>query len=614
MSQLASINDVQTAIGLKKWGFTGKIIAWLLYQWAEIPALNKVYSDVEHLTGQEFFETFLRNLDLKYELHEEDIKRIPETGPFIVVANHPLGALDGIIMLKIISKVRPDFKILGNFLLQKIEPLKSMVIAVNPFDTRKDAYSSMSGMKDALRHLSDGKCLGIFPAGEVSRKNFSTGEIRDRKWQIPAMKLIKKANVPVIPLYFHAKNGRVFYRWGVIHADIQTALLPVEMMRKRLKPIKLRIGKSIVPKQLNEFSNFDELGNFLQKKVYMLKSYYDERKRLLDTISLSALRRKTKVEDIAPETPKENILKEIKILKEIEGKLFFNSNNYSLFFTEAKDIPSILREIGRLREITFRGVGEGSNKALDMDEFDNHYHHLFLWDNDSEKIVGAYRMALGKIMFEKFGIDGFYSNTLFNFEPEITPFFRKTIEMGRAFIVPDYQTRPLPLFLLWKGIVHVCLRYPEHKYLMGGVSISNKFSDFSKSLIVDFMRSHYYDPVVARFVTPKKEFKVKLSDDEREMFFGDVENDLNKFDKVIDELEPSSLRLPVLIKKYFKQNAKVIAFNVDPSFNDAIDGLMYIRISDLPEATVRPVIEEMQAELEQKAIANGFYKEKKEDK
>ena len=158
----------------------------------------------------------------------------------------------------------------------------------------------------------------------------------------------------------------------------------------------------------------------------------------------------------------------------------------------------------------------------------------------------------------------------------------------------------MPLFLLWKGIVHCTLRFPEHKYLIGGVSISNKFSNFSKSLMIEFMRSNYYDPYVAQYIRPKKEFKVKLEDADKDIVFDKSEADLNKFDKIIDEIEPENLRLPVLIKKYIKQNAKVVAFNVDPLFNNAVDGLMYIRIADLPESTVKPVMEEFQKELEEK--------------
>ena len=185
----------------------------------------------------------------------------------------------------------------------------------------------------------------------------------------------------------------------------------------------------------------------------------------------------------------------------------------------------------------------------------------------------------------------------------------KTIEMGRAFVIKDYQQKPMPLFLLWKGIVHVTLRHPEYKYLIGGVSISNKFSNFSKSLMIEFMKSHYYDPYLAQYIHPKMEYKVKLKDADKDFVFDASQADMVKFDKIIDEIEPGSLRIPVLIKKYVKQNARVIAFNVDPKFNNAIDGLMYIRIADLPESTVKPVMEEFQAELEHKQ-AEGETSEK----
>jgi putative hemolysin len=295
----------------------------------------------------------------------------------------------------------------------------------------------------------------------------------------------------------------------------------------------------------------------------------------------------------------EEILKEIEELKNGDYRLT-QSKNYQVFFVSADKIPNILHEIGRLREITFREVGEGTNESIDLDQYDKYYHHMFLWDDDAQVIAGAYRMGLGSEIYPKYGIEGFYLQDLFRFEPELYDMMSKSIEMGRAFIIKEYQQKPMPLFLLWKGIVHTTLRHPEHKYLIGGVSISNQFTDFSKSLMIEFMKSHYYDPYVAQYIHPKKEFKVKLKDADKDFLFNETEADLNKFDKIIDEIEPGSLRLPVLIKKYIKQNARVVAFNVDPMFNNSVDGLMYIRIADLPESTMKPVMEEFQAELEKK--------------
>ena len=597
---LISKNDLVSAAGLGKWGLLKYPIVSAVMRLAKINKVNDLYDKIKDLEGQEFFDKLLEELNVKYLAFQEDLAKIPKTGPFILVSNHPLGALDGVIMCKILTEIRPDFKVMGNFLLTKIKPMEPYVISVNPFEKRKEAYSSMSGMREALKHLSEGGCLGIFPAGEVSNKNNEYNEILDKEWQEPALKLIKKAQVPVVPMYFHAKNSKLFYNVSKIHPDLQTLMIPAEMVNKREKPIKIRIGKPVTPKILNEYETPKELGEFLKKKVYMMKSYFEDRKSVAEFLKVKNLNISPKeevvVQNIIDETPLAEILADRENLRKKEGKMLFSNGDYEVYFTKFDEIPAMMREIGRQRELTFRAVGEGTNLPFDLDEYDKHYHHLILWDNVAQKIAGAYRMALGSEVMKNYGIKGFYTNSLFDFDQELQPFFKKVIEMGRAYISIEYQQKPLPLFLLWRGIVHVCLRNPEHKFLMGGVSISNRFSDFSKSLMIEFMRSHYFDPAVAQYVHPKNDYKVYLSERDKSLFFEGLDDDLNKFDKLIDDFEPE-MRLPVLIKKYIKQNAKVVAFNVDPNFNDAIDGLMYIRISDLPEGTIKPVLEEMSEQL-----------------
>ena len=611
---LISKEDLIKAAGLDKIGFLKRPVASAIMNLTKINEVNNLYNKLIHTQGVQFFDEFIREQELSYIVFEEDLAKVPKTGPFIIVSNHPLGALDGILMCKILLRVRPDFKVMGNFLLSKIKPMEPFVISVNPFEGRKDAYNSSSGMRETFKHLQEGGCIGIFPAGDVSNKNNEYGEVLDRPWGKTALKIIKKARVPVVPMYFHATNSKMFYNVSKLHPDLQTLMLPTEMMRKRDKPIRIRIGKPISVKQMEEEETLEELGDYLYNKVYMLKSYYERRKSITEKLKLPNMvlknplqKQNNIVQNIIDETPVEDIVNEIEKLKVTENKKLFSHGDYDVFFTKSEEIPSIMREIGRQRELTFRAIGEGTNLPFDLDEYDNHYHHLFLWDNAGKKLVGAYRMALGSEVMKKFGIDGFYTSSLFEYDPELQPFFRKVIEMGRAYISIEYQQKPFPLFLLWRGIVHVCLRNPEHKFLMGGVSISNKFSEFSKSLMIEFMRSHYYDSAVAQYIHPKNEFKVVMKERDKALFFEDMDADLNKLDKIIDDLEPE-LRLPVLIKKYIKQNAKMIAFNVDPNFNDAIDGLMYIRISDLPEDTIKPVLEELsdffKAQTEKKSSDN----------
>lgn len=596
---LVTAKEVAKAINTDKYGVVGTFFGWLLMKVLKISTLNEIYDKTKHLQNVEFLDAILNEFQIKFEIPEEDFKRLPKVGAYITISNHPLGGIDGALLLKLMLEKEPNFKIIANFLLHRIEPMKQYIMPVNPFEDHKKAKSSVIGIKETLKHLSDGHPLGIFPAGEVS--TYKDGElIVDKAWEEGAIKVIRKAQVPVVPIYFHAKNSRLFYFLSKINPILRTAKLPSEVFSQKNRVIKVRIGKPISVVEQNEYKTIEEYSEFLRRKTYMLSNSFNEKSKMLSPQNL-ALNLKT------PKAPKEivfpanleKMIAEVEQLKATDCR-FFQSKNYEVFFTEASNIPTILHEIGRLREITFREVGEGTNESIDTDKYDQYYQHMFLWDDNTKQVAGAYRMGLGSKIYPKYGIEGFYLNDLFRFDSELHDMMKHSIEMGRAFIVKEYQQKPMPLFLLWRGIIHTTLRYPEHKFLLGGVSISNQFTDFSKSLMIEFMKSNYYDPYIAQYIKPKKEFKVKLKDADKDFIFDETEADLNKFDKIIDELEPGSLRLPVLIKKYLKQNARLVAFNVDPLFNNAIDGLMYIRIADIPENTMRPVMEEFQAELERK--------------
>ena len=594
--ELVTSKEIAKVIGTDKFGFIGTFVGWILLRLLRISKVNKIYQKHKDKKDLSFLNGILDEFQIEFEIPEEDLKRIPKSGAFITVSNHPLGGIDGILLLKLLLEHRPDYKIIANFLLHRIAPLKPYVMPVNPFENHKDAKSSLLGLKSSLQHLQDGRPLGIFPAGEVS--TYRDGKLMvDKPWELGAVKLIKKAEVPVIPIYFHAKNSWLFYILSKISDTFRTAKLPSELLSQKNRVIKVRIGKPISVKDQQEYKDINSFYEYLRKKTYMLANPFE--KKTQNILSTQNLKIAIPPKKIISQKNIQGCIKEVASLRK-NGKRLLESKNYEVFFASAKEIPNLLQEIGRLREITFRDIGEGTNKAIDIDKFDKYYHHLFLWDQEVKVLVGSYRMGLGKDIYKKHGIAGFYIQTLFRLEPELHGMMEQTIEMGRAFIIKEYQQKPMPLFLLWKGIVHITLRYPEYKYLMGGVSISNQFSDFSKSLMIEFMKSHYYDPYIAQYIQPKKEFKVKLKDADKDFVFDAAKADMQKFDKVIDEIEPGALRIPVLIKKYVKQNARLVAFNVDPKFNNAVDGLMYIKVSDIPESTVKPVMEEFQAELEKK--------------
>jgi len=602
--QVVTPKQIAKALNLDKYGKLGVFTAELFMKLTRLSKLNKIYEKSYTPDALPFLNKVINELGVTYDIPIDDLKRLPKTGPYITVSNHPLGGIDGILLMKTLLDHDSDFKIIANFILQEIEPLKSVIMPVNPFDDKKDIKSSVLGLKETLKHLSDGKPLGIFPAGEVS--TIENGSIMlDKPWEPVAMKIIQKANVPVVPIYFHAKNSKLFYWLAKLNPILRTLKLPSEILTQKNNIIKIRIGKPISVNEQNEHKeSLEEYTEFLRKKTYILSNTFEEEdKRLPGAKTLEKLTKsaEAKPKQIVTAANQDKIIAEVENLRKNTAEYrLLHSKNYEVFFTPANLIPNILHEIGRLREITFRAIGEGTNESIDLDKFDQYYFHMFLWDNEAKCIAGAYRMGLGSEIYKKHGIDGFYLQELFKFEPELYKMMSESIEMGRAFIISDYQQKPMPLFLLWKGIVNITLRHPEHKFLIGGVSISNQFTDFSKSLMIEFMKSHYYDPYIAQYVRPKMEYKVKLKDEDKDFVFNATEADLNKFDKIIDEIEPGDLRLPVLIKKYIKQNARVIAFNVDPLFNNSVDGLMYIRIADLPESTVKPVMEEFQAELERR--------------
>ena len=280
---LVSAKEVAAVINVDKYGFIGTFIGWLLMKLLKISILNDFYKKNKHLSGVEFLDSILDEFQIKFEIPEEDLKRLPKDGAYITVSNHPLGGIDGILLLKLMLEQRDDFKIIANFLLHRIEPMKPYIMPVNPFEDRKDVKSSVTGFKNALIHLREGHPLGIFPAGEVS--TYRDGKlVVDKPWEEAAMKLVKKAEVPVVPIYFHAKNSRLFYKLSKISDTFRTAKLPSELLTQKRRVIKVRIGKPISVADQNEHTKLEDFSEFLRRKTYMLSNAFEEKPKILDNV------------------------------------------------------------------------------------------------------------------------------------------------------------------------------------------------------------------------------------------------------------------------------------------------------------------------------------------
>ncbi len=592
MENLIKKEDFIRAANLKKYKIAR--LADVLMKTLKLQQVNAVYKKAYRENSLEFIDTVFDQLGIQYSINPDDLKHIPKEGPFITISNHPYGGIDGMILLRVLTEHRPDFKVMANFLLQNIDPLGPYILGVNPFDKKQSAKSSFSGMKDALTHLRSGSPLGIFPAGEVS--TFHRKNVSDKQWNKAAMRLLQGAEVPIVPVYFHGGNSVFFHILGLINPILRTAKLPSELLNKRNKMIEVRIGKPISLKEQAQFDDPEVFSRYLRSKTYALGSALEVKR-----FFRNGLRRKQKPEAIAKPRPAEEIAAEIEKLR--RDHHLFDSSNYSIFCGPSQMLPVTLQEIGRLREITYREVGEGTNHAFDLDEFDLYYQHLIIWDNDAQKIVGGYRVGRGKDILRAYGIRGLYIHQLFKIKRKLFPVLRESLELGRSYIVSEYQKKPMPLFLLWKGILVLLLKNPEYRYLIGPVSISNRFSGFSKGILIEFMKRNFYNQQLARYIKPRKSFSVPNSEADLDVLLKSSQKDLAKLDKLIQDIEPSRINIPVLFKKYIKQNAKVIGFNLDPKFNDALDGLMLLDIHDVPANTIHSLLKEVNDHTLEEALS-----------
>lgn len=565
--------DFSKAAKLDKLHLPG--LASLLMEVMKINEVNEVFQKAEHLKGPTFVDKILQIIGISVEFDENDLKNIPKNGAFIAIANHPYGGIEGLVLLKLLCLVRPDAKLMANFLLKKIPNLSDYFIAVNPFENVEHS-SSISGIKNTLELLGSGTPIGIFPAGEVSTFKFETQQITDKLWHPVVGKIIAKANVPVIPVYFHGNNGLLFNLLSFIHPTLRTAKLPSEIFNKRGHKIKVRIGKPILPSDFSFQNNTTKLLDFLRAKTYALGTGMENEKKIFSPRNIFKIGKTPKL--IVDAIPPNILEKEIEALPDFK---VWTEKNYEVYICPTSGIPNIIKEIGRLRETTFREVGEGTNKQTDLDEYDIYYNHLFIWDSETKMIVGAYRIGKGDEIFYSMGKRGFYIAELFKIKEQFYPILRKSLELGRSWIRKEYQLKPLPLFLLWKGILKFLLENPHYRYLIGPVSISNRFSKFSKSLIVDYISNHHFDHELAQYVKPRKEFKVDFSKIDKDLLMEPNES-LKDLDSLISEIETTHLKVPVLLRQYIALNAKIICFNIDPKFSDSLDGFLIVDLEQIP--------------------------------
>lgn len=548
-----------------------------------IKALNRRYKDFtvsEDSEGVNFFSKCLQHLNVTYEMLEEDLARIPRTGPLLVVANHPLGGLDGIVLGAILTSVRSDVHLLANGLLGHIKEIRPWLIPVNPFGGKEATQQNIRGIRQTVQYLREGGCVGTFPSGTVSHLQIKNRQVADPDWNPNTARFIRLSQATVLPMHFEGKNSAAFHLLGLVHPLLRTAMLPREMLNKQDTTLRVRAGNPIPFRKLKTFDSDEALTDFLRLNTYILKKRPDPNDGVRNRFPLNLPIKKNskkntrKEEAIAAEEPVECIVREIEALP-TECKLV-DSNDFHVYIARAHRIPVILRELGRLRELTFREVQEGTGRARDLDQFDNYYHHLFLWDPKAQKIAGAYRLGKTDEILSKYGHKGLYTSTLFKFKDKALDYFNPGFELGRSFIIPEYQRKQASLVLMWRAITRYIARNPEHHILFGPVSITAEYHRLSKDLMVQFLRNKNFDHALASRIKAKNPPKrAKLKPVERQALKDSLRN-IDDVSALISEIETDGKGVPTLLRHYLKLNGQLLSFNIDPNFGQCLDGLIMV--------------------------------------
>lgn len=554
----------------------GKVIAERVLAF---PALNAVHRRAT-ASGDErpFCERALAALDVRLDVSDDDLARIPRNGPLLVVANHPFGGLDGLALLTLIKRVRPDVRILANHLLAMIPELRDQSVFVDPYGGDGAVARNLGSMRAAMRFIRGGGALAVFPAGEVSGPDPRTGEVADIGWNPFIARLIRGGETSVVPVFFAGRNSALFQWAGRLHSRLRSLLLPRELLRQRGRRLDVRIGQPITPSKLKQFESDEELAAYLRVRTYVLAGRA-VKQGSVEAVPAKAVRTG---DAIAVTESADLVAAEIEALPP-ENQLA-SSGALRVVIGHAYQFRTTLREIGRLREITFRRVGEGTGRPRDLDTFDQHYLHLLVWHSQRREIVGSYRLGLTDQILGNRGKAGLYTSTLFDFKDELLKQISPAIELGRSFVRPEYQKDYAPLMLLWRGIALFVSRNPQYRRLFGPVSISNEYQSLSRQILVAFLRQNVLAPDLAKWVIPRNPPKHWPGRAWSSRLAATTVKTIEVVDELVGEIETERAGMPVLLRQYLRLNAKLLGFNVDPEFGDVLDGLMLVDLLDVDRA------------------------------
>jgi putative hemolysin len=545
---------------------------------------REIYRCVGHLEDPEcFMRQTLEELKIEAACGPGDAGKIPSKGGCVVVSNHPFGGIEGVILAQFLLSVRKDVKILANALLDRMPQLRKLTLAVDPFGGDDAPRANLASLRQAMRWVKNGGLLLVFPAGEVAHLNLRRREICDPPWHPSVARIVHHAQATVVPVFFEGRNSLLFQAAGLLHPRLRTALLARELIGKNGTSIHFKIGNAISYRWLRQYKADDRLLEYLRWRTHIMG--HPRRRPLkmpLTAIPGGAHRLQPPAEAQSAEMCRRELAR-----LPISQRLV-QSGTFGVWYARAEQIPQLLQEIGRLREISFRQAGEGTGKPLDLDRFDQHYLHLFIWNDETSEIVGAYRLGQTDHILSAMGRKGLYTSTLFHSRMDFFHQLGPALEMGRSFVRPEYQKSYSPLLLLWKGIGAYVARNPRYRMLFGPVSISRDYSDLSRRLMATTLMRHNQAKELALMVKPRKPARLNPIRIRgcRETTH-DVEfQDFKEVCSVVADIEFEQKEVPVLLRQYLNLGGQILSFNIDKLFSDVMDGLIVVDLLQTERKTL----------------------------
>ena len=531
-----------------------------------LETIARRYQALPHdLDAAQFLDATIASFGFSFDVPPAALEAIPAQGPVVVAANHPFGGMEGLVLARMLLSRRPDVKIMANHLLGSIEELRELFFLVDPFGSDASVGRNIGGLRQCVSWLRRGGCLGVFPAGEVAHFSVRERRVAEPAWSPSIARIIRTCGATVIPVHFSGANGPMFHLAGMVHPRLRTMLLGREFVNKARKTVEVRVGLPVEAARLEGLDDA-QAARCLRLRVEVLGK--KEPRRVLPGLAQPRPRRH---DALIP--PQDAGLLEKEITRLPENALLVENGAFRVYEAKAAQIPLTLKEIGRLREATFRKVGEGTGKSCDVDGFDAYYSHVFIWNAAGREVVGAYRLGRTDEIVRAYGLDGLYVHSLFKLRPGFDHLLGPALEMGRSFVRAEHQKSYNALLLLWRGIGAVVAREPRYRKLFGPVSVTGDYRAASRQLIAGYFESRREAPELARLVRPRTPLK---GPDWIKQVGKALVADVEGLSELVSSLEADRKGIPVLMRQYLKLGGKLLAFNVDKDFSNALDGLIVV--------------------------------------